>query len=155
MMHLPSLAGSESPHSVRMKVSASIDSAAVVLDSEAGEVLRAAMENLVAGGHMYPKTLALDLELHAVGVTSPEGTFLRSGAQLMHSSSLATSHHGAHQSLATAMQCHALEKQRPGADFASCLFSPILCHLLVRCPPDQLHHWAHRCARALHRGGRR
>lgn len=79
-----------------MKVSASIDSAAVVLDSETGEVLRAAMENLVAGGHMYPKTLALDLELHAVGITSPEGTFLRSGAQLMHSSSLATRHHGAH-----------------------------------------------------------
>jgi hypothetical protein len=81
-----------------MKVTASIDSAAVVLDSETGEVLRAAMENLVAGAQMYPKTIALDLELHAVGITSPEGTFLHSGAQLMHSSSLATRKHGAHHS---------------------------------------------------------
>jgi hypothetical protein len=100
---MASFTGSESPHSIRMKVTASVGSAAVVLDSEAGEVLRAAMENLTAGAQKYPKTLAMDLELHAVGITSPEGTFLRSGAQLMHSSSLITSKHGAKKSHRTCL----------------------------------------------------
>lgn len=79
---------------MRLKVSAAVGSAAVVLDSEAGEVLRAAMEGLNAGARKYPKTLAADLELHAVGITSPEGTFLRSGAQLTHTSSHAAREHG-------------------------------------------------------------
>lgn len=72
---------------MRMKVTAAVGSAAAVLDSPAGEVLRGAAEGLMAGARMFPKTLALDLAVHAVGVTSPEGTFLRSGAALQHSSS--------------------------------------------------------------------
>lgn len=79
---------------MRMKVTAAIGSAAVVLDSAAGEALRAAMEGLTAGARVYPKTMAADLAVHAVGVTSPEGTFLRSGAQLMHTTSRAARQHG-------------------------------------------------------------
>jgi hypothetical protein len=139
---LPSLTGSESPHSVRMKVTASIDSAAVVLDSAAGEVLRAAMENLTAGAQKYPKALALDLELRAVGITSPEGTFLRSGAQLMHSSSLAAREHGGE---AAAASCCAWIS--PPVHLSECREAARIEH------PD-VSSVACRCARAQHCGGR-
>ncbi len=85
---------------MRMKVTAAVGSVAAVLDSPGGEVLRGAAEGVTAGATMYPKTLGLDLAVHAVGVTSPEGTFLRSGAQLQHPASSA--HHrapGAHTML--------------------------------------------------------
>ena len=62
----PSTAGSESPDSVQLKVSATVGSAAVVLDSDAGEVLRAAMEGLTGGIRSYPVTKALDLSVRAV-----------------------------------------------------------------------------------------
>lgn len=48
-------AGKESPNSVSLKVSASVGAAAMVLDSDEGEVLRAATENLNFGVTMYPQ----------------------------------------------------------------------------------------------------
>jgi hypothetical protein len=37
---------------------------------------------------MYPEALALDLRVAAVGIVSPEGTFLRTGQQLHRTSSV-------------------------------------------------------------------
>lgn len=52
-------AGKESPNSVSLKVKASVGAAAMVLDSEEGEVLRAATEGLNFGVTMYPQVLHL------------------------------------------------------------------------------------------------
>jgi hypothetical protein len=48
-------AGKGSPNSVNLKVSASVGGAAVVLDSEDGEVLRVATEGLNFGVTMFPQ----------------------------------------------------------------------------------------------------
>ena len=42
---------------MRLKLSATVGSSAVVLDTNTGEVLRAALEGLTAGATMFPKVL--------------------------------------------------------------------------------------------------
>ena len=52
-----------------------------------GQVLRAAMEGVEADAQMYPQTVHVDLGVAAMGVVTPEGQLIRTGARLRHSPS--------------------------------------------------------------------
>lgn len=73
------LTGTENPFSLRTKVNVAIESGALVLVSGRVEVLRASLELLSATARLYPVTGALDATISSVSVTTPEGSFLRTG----------------------------------------------------------------------------
>ena len=52
-----------------------------------GQVLRAAMEGVETDAQMYPQTIHVDLGVAAMGVVTPEGQLIRTGAHLRHSPS--------------------------------------------------------------------
>jgi len=80
--------GSETPHSLRLLASVAVDSAAVVLDNGDTEVLRGALGGVDLTARMYPETMAVSVNVAATAITSPEGTFLRTGTRMERHGSL-------------------------------------------------------------------
>ena len=83
-------AGSDSPHSVRMEVRVRMESGAVVLDGEQGgaPVLRAGTRGTTTVARVYAKTVSVRTAVAGMGVVTPEGTVVRTGALLPPSSSI-------------------------------------------------------------------
>ena len=83
------VAGKETQDSLQMEVRLKVAAGSAVLEGEDGtKVVRAGMEGLWLTAQKFPVTLGVTLSLDGVGVSSPEGTVVQTGAQLQHSASM-------------------------------------------------------------------
>ncbi|KAL4858517.1 Vacuolar protein sorting-associated protein 13C [Chlorella vulgaris] len=75
--------GSETPFTMLTRVGARVGSAsALLVGADDTQVLRGGLEGIHLTLAKYPETVQIDLGVAAMGVESPEGTFLRTGAQM-------------------------------------------------------------------------
>ena len=82
------VAGAETPYSLRLLASVAFESAAIVLDNGDTEVLRGALGGVDLTARMYPDTVSLSVGVAATAITTPEGTFLRTGTRMERHGSL-------------------------------------------------------------------
>ncbi len=60
----------------------------MVLDTGDTEVLRGALGGVDLTARMYPETMAVSVNVAATAITTPEGTFLRTGTRMERHGSL-------------------------------------------------------------------
>ena len=99
--------GAETPYSLRLLASVAVDSAAVVLDNGDTEVLRGALGGVDLTARMYPETMAVSVNVGATAITTPEGTFLRTGTRMERHGSLLRAPSQGETSRSSARRCMA------------------------------------------------
>jgi hypothetical protein len=74
--------GIETPYSLLTQITVRVGSASAVLfDIDGGTVLRGSLEGISAAADFFPMTRRVQLGVTAMGVESPEGVFLQTGAE--------------------------------------------------------------------------
>lgn len=84
-------AGAVSPKSVQMEVRVRMSSSAIVLDGDdagAAPILRAGTRGTTAVLRKYPKTSIVRVAVAGMGVSTPDGPIVHTGALLLPSSSI-------------------------------------------------------------------